>query len=198
MIKHALLCALLGVACSAHAAPQTWEFELKNFNFYERLTYQGYPGWDRSEVRPNEVIKGSFTADDNNQDGSFSLSELQALQVNGKRFMHCEAERNCPGASVFSFNPANHQFRLSVEADFRTPPWNFTRETLDINLWSWGSIQYQTFTSNPDHELRSTLYNNGATTWAFKPAAAVPEAETWGMLLAGMGAVGLMARRRRA
>ncbi len=82
-----------------------------------------------------------------------------------------------------------------------------TTVALDTNNYLWtvtrsstNNLSYSTAAqvSNSGFNPYFNLSSNGALTYTAAVAAPVPEADTWAMLLAGLGLMGFIARRRTA
>lgn len=105
-----------------------------------------------------------------------------------------------------SFDATNTNFGFSIPAatvaDDGTPqPFIFSFVTRQYND-SYDVVGLLDFSLGPEHALTTELYTGDVlgglqSRWHLQEVGAVPEPETYAMLLAGLGLVGFVARRRK-
>lgn len=192
MLKKILLGALLSASFSAaHAGVQAWALEYTGLQYGETLTYQGSYGSSWAYNSPVAKTHVYFEAEDKNHDGIYSANELRALTVQGNSFVNCSGDRQC-SSPYFSFNPSKNQLAINLYAVSSHP--NGDANIEQYLSYSWGSSYYSNKFTNFDHELDAWRSTNNTTVFTITP---VPEPETWGMMVAGLAALGAYARRRK-
>lgn len=190
-MKKQILTSTLSIACvfAAPAQAQSWNFSYTGFQF----VYSDNGDTQLSEFRPNLNVSGNFSAQDLNHDGVISHDELTSLVVQGYDYKACEAGSNtwwhCGVDANFHFQIDNRNLTMSVGQGGSDPEgW--------VGGWQ-GFATGQGYYNYSYRPGQSTSENWNITANTAHWVAAVPEADTWAMLLAGLGVLGFIARRRR-
>jgi MYXO-CTERM domain-containing protein len=178
--------ALLFGSALAQAQSAHWTF-----------TYTGFYDQEAAAFLPGLQITGSFTGTDLDGDGLLEREELASLTIGSMDYVACAAGSNAYyhcGAESFAFSPGRG-LSFSV-GEYGSDPegWNSGGHLLES-----GKLSYDyriTPYNTAEHHLLWTEHTllNMVSASAVTP---VPEAPTWAMLAAGLGAVGLWRRRRR-
>lgn len=181
---------LTALATATPVQAQSWNFSYTGFQY----VYQDNPDFPPiSEYRPDLNVSGTFTGQDSNHDGVISHDELTSLVVSGYDYKACEAGSNtwwhCGVEDNFRFQIDNRSLTMSAGENGHDP-----------EGWVWGGSGFST--AQGYYNYRSMPGSSLSEAWKITPntahwVAAVPEANTWAMLMAGLGALGFIARRRR-
>lgn len=177
--KIVALLAALTCATAAQAADPTWTF-----------SYSGFYNEEQGFFDPNFVIGGSFSGVDQNRDGVIERGELSSFQVDGVDYAHC-ANPGIPnfscGLSAFAFSNKVLNFTTTM---YSSDPEGWVSRGTDIV----SGVKHAYYYISPVGSTDSTM------TWTadtrFDLQSPVPEANTYAMLLAGLGCLGVMARVR--
>lgn len=174
--------ALAITSLSAQADPQTWYFKYTGLYFYEQ-----------SRFIADLAVGGQFSGEDLNHDGLLSHDELSSLQLFNYDYIGCEPWNNeywrCGVGQNFSFNLSNKTLQMQAGSSGRDPE-------------GWVGHSFGVSSTYGYHSDYYTPNRSFTEHWQITPqtqftVTSVPEASTWGMLLAGLGGLGLIARRRR-
>jgi hypothetical protein len=193
--------ALLFCSALAQATPVHWAF-----------SYTGFYDAEAATFLPDMRLAGSFTGNDSDGDGVLERDELRSLMFGGKDYVACAAASNpyyhC-GADSFAFSSAGGlAFSLGeyggdpegwtsagtivtsgeMRYDYRIDPYT----TSEHHLYWTDATALQMISLLP---VTGTSKMALATMAASAPAAAVPEAPTWTLMLAGLAGIGLWRRR---
>jgi|GEM_PF-1646019 len=190
-----LICGALLAACStfaqvACAAPTEWEFTWTGF----QISYNGYSYVDS----PDYQLKGTFAGTDANHDGTLSMNELSSLKIDSVDYAACSPNTATYSCSLdsFSFSQAGglvfHAQQTVYSDPVSVPWWTATVTEYDTESgFKWTGFGYQ---MQPEYQA---FYFDSYTTKTIKQISAVPEPETYAMLVAGMMLLGGLARRRK-
>ncbi|OEZ58532.1 PEP-CTERM sorting domain-containing protein [Duganella sp. HH105] len=191
-----LVCGALLAACStftqvACAAPTEWEFTWTGFRF----SYNGYYSVDHPEYQ----VKGTFAGTDANHDGTLSMNELSSLKIDFVDYAACPPNTSTYTCRIdnFSYSEAGGLVFGARETVYSDPP------NAGIPWWTADSISYDELGITktrfgyqmPPEDMG--YYFDSYTTKTVKQISAVPEPETYAMLVAGMMLLGGLARRRK-
>ena len=183
--------ALLALACTAGAT---------TFNFT-------YEIWDRQNTVLEDTVTGSFDgiASGNRVTGLSNISVFVKKNIpnavatafwgNGNLFSgHYERTLAYDDDAVASFDGTENNFLFmatSIEDS----------KSADSNINNWRNAFGSTSGFNTGYIFRRGISNTETTNpahWSLTPVTSVPEPETYAMLLAGLGVMGAVARRRKA
>lgn len=151
--------------------PTTTEWQLRFFS-----NAGGSPGTSLYSVSlPVASVTRTFLGSGTNQVGAYNLDYYEFSAV-------------LPTA-----------FEAAANTDYWFSPWSFSPDPYVSFLWSPSTLAYD----GVSWAQNTAGYNQALTVdYAFTlegvAAATVPEPETWALLIAGLGAIGLASRRRRA
>lgn len=180
-----LLAMLSSQAQAAVSPPQTWNF-----------SFTGFKNTATDEFMPDAKVFGTFVGIDHNQDGHVTDNELSSLEIDGFRMMGCGMGNDYDHCSTsFSYTPGQ-VVQMDAYHDSNYP---MDYETVHM-------VTGQSFTHYVYNGWTGQGYNNN---WHWTDQTryemlspdvitSVPEPETWGMMLAGLGALAFAARRRKA
>lgn len=182
---------LLAAACTAHAAPTTWQFSYTGF--YATIdTENGYEDSSHWEgFLPEYSVAGSFTGSDADGDGAITLSELTSFDVMGREYIACMAYPSPYGRC----NISRFRYGLTGDLDFSAGWYGYDEY---YSGWS-GAVTTGREASSYSYGYRSEddrhYYWTDATRFAIVPAP-VPEPAMGAMVAAGMLLLAMRARRR--
>lgn len=176
---------------SAQAAEQNWSFSYTGMYLSQ---WRGDEFWDA-----NKVMSGMFSGNDSNHDGVLTRNEVTHFTIDGTGLDFA----NCANSDMyFTCNLAdNFRFQIGVN-----PPVFFAHSFEVIE----GEGLYQNDYRQSGHNYHVTPWLNAGgngSDWMVTSAtrfvingqtAPVPEPESWAMMLAGMGLLGMVVRRRKA
>lgn len=176
---------------SAQAEEQNWSFSYTGMFVYQ---WRGDAYWDA-----NKVMSGMFSGNDSNHDGALTRNEVTHFTIagTGLDFANCNSNDmyfNCGLANNFRFQigvsaPVFHasSFEVIPGDGFYSNDYRQTGQVDHMTPWAnaGGSGSDWIVTS------ATRFVINGQT-------APVPEPETWAMMLAGVGLLGVFARRSKA
>lgn len=185
----------------AHAAPVNGHFTLDS----DRGDAAGFgvAVWGGVPSHPGPAVPlsydGTFAVDSallGQADGTYSLANYLTafeLKIGGVTF----DISNAKSADLYSVAIANHEItgmRLIIESSFMAPNTSSIIFSMTTNgAWAAASTVAQGYTS-------TTVYGGAdhARFYTDYVAAPVPEPETYGMLVSGLGLMGVVARRRKS
>jgi hypothetical protein len=186
MKHHIVATALMFGSALAHAQSAHWTF-----------TYTGFYDQEAAVFLPDMQIAGSFTGFDLNANGLLEREELSSLTIGSMDYVACAAGSNAYyhcGADSFVFSPGGGlSFSLG---EYGSDPEGLNGGG---HLIESGKLSYDyqiTPYNTAEHHLywtENTLLNMVSAS----PVSPVPEAPTWAMLVAGLGAVGCSCLLRR-
>lgn len=181
---HVLAAAVISLATIPPAIAETWQFSYSGFYSAEAHAFVPYYG-----------LSGSFSGTDANHDNRIDRSELTDFTFDGNySFFECPRFQNYHDCDLTSFNYTLDTKKLYFESHERTTdPEGFFTWYTDIRIGN--SIQRVT-TFNLRITQSSHLYWADQTVYGGD--LSVPEPETYAMLLAGLGLIGGVARRRKS
>jgi len=181
-LKSKILAIFAALVCStaAQAADQTWTFSFTGF--YNEGTQSFDAGYS---------INGAFVGSDLNGNGSLDGSEISSFMVDGVQYANC-ANPGIPyfscGLSDFSYKQGALKFGTWMKS---SDPEGFVSRGSVIKTYDQEYRYLVTPTGVTDSTMRWTSDTR------FELTSAVPEADTYAMLLAGLACLGVAARRRR-
>lgn len=185
-----LFALVLSLGMAQQATADTWQFNYTGF--FNKQTYS---------FDPNYAISGSFSGTDSNHNNVIEFEELSGLSIYSDT-----GNLTCAGANTayhscgmwFSFNPGTRELYFRVLETGTDPEgWRNTylsaeagKEYTDAIFFPWQTRYYADYAWT-DQTAFSVTGPGPAT-------APVPEPGTYAMLLAGLGVIGALARRKRA
>jgi MYXO-CTERM domain-containing protein len=202
--------ALLLSSALAQATPIGWAFSYTGF-------YDTEAGTFRSDMR----FDGSFSGTDSNRNGVLERGELTSLLFGGKDYVACGAASNAYyhcGADTFTYSARDGLAFSLGEYGGDPEGWNSSGHLITSGQMSydyqitpyatsehhlmWTDATALALTSLPPRTSKMVLAAMTATvtaeTTAETTAAAVPEAPTWALMLAGLAGLAVWGRRRGA
>ncbi|MBW8363350.1 MAG: PEP-CTERM sorting domain-containing protein [Rhizobium sp.] len=185
------------------AAANTWA---ANLSFYDVVNNITYDNWRLPTVNPVNGTSFNYTTSfDGSTDVGYNVSEQGTLFAGstGSEMAHlyyntlnnkgyCPVSTNCSPAPQggWGLNNTGPFTNLQVGGY-----WSATEYAPDTAVYAW----YFAFNSGLQYSVGKNAYLSAL---AVSPGdigiAAVPEADTWAMLLAGLGLVGAVTGRRRS
>lgn len=155
------------------------------------FTYTGFYDREAHAFLPDMRLSGSFSGTDGNGDGLLELGELSTLMVGATDFISCAAASNAfyhCGADRFRFSPGTGlSFSLG---EYGSDPEGWVGGG---HLVETGALSYEyRFDPYSSYERHLEWTNDTRLTLV----SVVPEPAAWGLLGAGLAAIGLWRRRR--
>lgn len=195
--------ALLLSSALAQATPIQWAFSYTGF-------YDTEAGNFLSDMR----FDGSFSGNDANRNGVLERGELTSLLFGGKDYVACAAASNAYyhcGADTFTYSAKDGLAFSLGEYGGDPEGWNSSGHLVtsgemsyDYEITPYATSEHHLVWTDatalqmtaPPPRTSKTVLAAMTTTVSAGTAAAVPEAPTWALMLAGLAGLGLWRRRR--
>jgi hypothetical protein len=182
--------ALMGCALSSHAEVQGFDWSFSGFvpHWSSEMDPAGYDG----PFNLNTTLTGRFFAEDRDQDGSFSRSEVISFSVGNQSMLNCTGQQRC-ALSSFSFTPGSVlSFDAYNSSEYGKYGSGWSRTT---HSYTTGNRFYTMWENDWSQSGASGSVEKFTSETRFA-ISAVPEPQTWLMLGAGIALLGVVKRRR--